>query len=476
MSAWSRILLVASAFLVIAAIWKGLFGCFFVLGAALALLVVVSLLASLVSIVIACLPVTKVPIRYNIRNLQARWKSTLVTALAFTLVVALLTVMLAFVKGMERLTEGSGRPGNIIILSQGAVDESFSDLPPTISVFHLPRDIQEMVRRERDDTGQLGKFWSVKEVYAVANQELPPSEEGEERERFLQIRGVDDPLLAGKVHGIELEKGAWFSPSGVNSQSGDCEVILGDGIARVLASDQGGRPLGPGDSVTIGPRQWYVAGIMKPTGSVFDCEIWAKDEPVARYFGNVKDGAISYTSFVVRVRHRAFVRRAVEQIKKATTQGTFEAFPEEEYYAKQSQISQQFLGTTLVVAVMMAFSGILGIMNTMFAAISQRTKDVGVLRLLGFTRWQILRSFLLESVVIAVLGGLLGCALGGLADGWTATSIVSGEGNGKMIIFKLVVDGSILAAGMLFTLAMGAVGGLIPACVLMRLRPLELLR
>jgi putative ABC transport system permease protein len=472
----TKVLWSALALLALGALWKGLAGFFLVIGVALALLVIVSLLASVASIVITLMPVARVPVSYNLRNLQVRWKSTLVTALAFTLVVALLTVMLAFVQGMNRLTQGSGQPGNIVVLSQGAVDEAFSNLPPSISVLHLPKDIQEMVRREKDENGRPGKFWTVKEVYVVANQELPTSVEGEEKERFLQIRGVDDPLLAGKVHGIELEKGEWFSPSGVNQQTGHYEIVLGDGMAKVLGSDQGGGPLGPGDSVTIGPRQWHVAGVMKASSSVFGSEIWARDEQVARYFGNVKDGAVSYNAFVVRVRDPALVRVAAEQIKNVTTQGSFEAFPEEEYYSKQSQTSQQFLYAIMVVAVIMAFGGILGIMNTMFAAISQRSKDIGVLRLLGFTRWQILRSFLLESVVIAFLGGLLGCGLGALAHGWTATSLVAGEASGKIVVLKLVVDGSILAASMLFTLLMGAVGGFIPAVVSMRLRPLESLR
>jgi ABC-type antimicrobial peptide transport system permease subunit len=417
-----------------------------------------------------------VPVRYNLRNLQVRWRSTLATALAFTLVVALLTVMLAFVQGMNRLTEGSGQPDNVIVLSQGAVDEAFSNLPPGVSVFRLPKEAQDAIRREPADPGTPGKYWSVREVYVVANQELSPTEAGEERERFLQIRGVDDPLLAGKVHGIELAQGAWFSPSGVNPRTGEYEIVLGEGIARVLGSDQGGRPPGPGDLVTIGPRRWYVTGVMKPTGSVFGSEVWARDELVARYFGNVKDGAVSYTSLVVRVKDPALVRHAAEQIKKPNPLGSLEAFPEAEYYAKQNQTSQQFLGAIAAVAAVMAFGGILGIMNTMFAAVSLRIKDIGVLRLLGFTRWQILRSFLLESVVIALLGGLLGCALGAMADGWTTTSIITNEGNGRTVDFKLVVDGGVLAAGVLFTLLMGAAGGLLPAAASMQLRPLEALR
>jgi ABC-type lipoprotein release transport system permease subunit len=463
--------LVLLGVLTAAASWDGLLGVGIVLGATLGLLVAVALLAALLAIVLAFLPVAGVPVRYNLRNLQVRWKSTLATALAFTLVVGLLTVMLAFVQGMNRLTEGSGRPGNIVILSQGAVDEAFSNLPAGLSVFHLPKDAQDLIRRDPD-----GKHWSVKEIYAVANQELTPLEEGEERERFLQVRGVDDPLQAGKVHGIELEQGTWFSPSGVNPRTGQYEVVLGEGIAKVLGSDQGGGPLGPGDTITIGPRQWLIAGVMKPTTSVFGSEIWARDEQVARYFGNVKEGAVSYTSLVVRVKEPARVRQAAEEIKKPTALGTFEAFPEEDYYSKQSQTSQQFLGAIAAVAVVMAFGGILGIMNTMFAALSQRTKDIGVLRLLGFTRGQILRSLLLESLVIALLGGLLGCALGALTHGWSATSVVTNEGNSKIVVFQVVVDGTVLAAGLLFALVMGSVGGLLPAVASMRLRPLEALR
>jgi cell division protein FtsX len=465
------VLLVVLGLLAAAAVWQGPLGVGLVLGGALALLVVAALLASLTAIVLAFLPVARVPIRYNLRNLQVRWRSTLATALAFTLVVGLLTVMLAFVQGLNRLTEGSGQPGNIVILSQGAIDEAFSNLPPGLSVFHFPKDAQDLIHRGPD-----GKPWSVREIYVVANQELPPSEEGMERERFLQIRGVEDPLLAGTMHAIELECGEWFSPSGVNPRTGQYEIVLGEGIAKVLGSDQGGGPLGPGDAVTIGPRRWVVSGVMKPTGSVFGSEIWARDELVARYFGNVKDGAVSYNSLVVRVKDPARVRQAAEQIKRPTPLGTIEAFPEQEYYSKQNQTSQQFLGAIVAVAVVMAFGGILGIMNTMFAAVSQRTKDIGVLRLLGFTRGQILRSFLLESVVIALLGGLLGCALGALAHGWTATSVVSNEGNSKIVVFRVVVDGGVVAAGMLFTLLMGAVGGLIPAAASMRLRPLEALR
>jgi ABC-type lipoprotein release transport system permease subunit len=459
-----------------AAFWKGVEGLVVFLESVAALVVIVCLLASLASIGIAFIPLAKVPFRYNLRNLQARWKTSLATGVAFTLVVGLLTVMLAFVKGMERLTEGTGQPGNVVILSEGAIDEAFSTLPATLSVHHLPNDVQNMIRRDPDVDGKSGKLWAVREMYLVANQDLAPSDMTEERERLLQMRGVDDPIVAAKVHGVELDKGEWFSPTGVNEKTGEYEIVLGHGLAKFFGQDKSGGPVGPGETISIGPTNWRVAGVMKASSSVFGSEVWARDVLVARDFGNVKDGAITYNSMVVRLSDPALAAEAAEQIKKARSEQRFEAIPETEYYAKQTQTGEQLLNAITVVAVVMAFGGILGLVNTMFAAISQRSKDIGVLRLLGFSRWQVLRSFLLESVVIAFLGGLLGCGLGLLADGWTATSLVSAQGSERTVVLKLVVDGRTLAASMLFTLVTASVGGMIPALVAMRLGPLQSLR
>jgi ABC-type antimicrobial peptide transport system permease subunit len=116
-------------------------------------------------------------------------------------------------------------------------------------------------------------------------------------------------------------------------------------------------------------------------------------------------------------------------------------------------------------------------MNAMFAAISQRTKDIGVLRILGFARWQVLLSFLIESLFIALVGGGLGVLIGSFADGMTMTSVVSGgQGGGKSVVIVLSVNGTIIAQGLLLALLMGGFGGLIPAINAMRVRPLESLR
>ena len=134
------------------------------------------------------------------------------------------------------------------------------------------------------------------------------------------------------------------------------------------------------------------------------------------------------------------------------------------------------LNVIIFVTVILAVGGVFGVMNTMFAAISQRTKDIGVLRLMGYGRRHIVASFLLEALVIGLIGGVIGCAIGSLAHGYEATSILNGGGSSKTVVLHLTVDYYVLAAGVLLTMLMALIGGLLPALNAMRLTALEALR
>jgi len=158
-------------------------------------------------------------------------------------------------------------------------------------------------------------------------------------------------------------------------------------------------------------------------------------------------------------------------------QAKLKAYSEPAYYAELTKTNDQFLTWIVLVAAIMAIGGVFGVMNTMFAAIAARIREVGVLRILGFKRWQILISFMLESLAIAAAGGLLGCVIGFAADGMEARSqLSSGAGGGKSVSLKMVVDYQTVAAGMLFTLVMGRLGGLVPALSAMRMEILDSLR
>lgn len=416
----------------------------------------------------------RIPLSYNLLNLRVRWKTTLLTASAFTLVIALLTVMLAFVNGMAQLTESSGQPGNVIILSEGSSDEAFSNLG-----FSDVGDLENQPGILRED----GRPLVSRETYLVVNQPIADPPPGRPRRRFLQLRGLDDGEISGKVHGIQLHPGGtWFSDAGVRALENETglsavECVLGEGIARELALDEKTKlpnreRLEPGDTFQLNDRPWIVTGVMQSTGSTFDSEVWAKRSLIGPMFGKE-----SYTSLVARTADHEAAIKLKDFFNNEYKKAAVAALIETEYFASLSETNKQFLYAIIFVTVVLAVGGIFGVMNTMFAAISQRTKDIGVLRVLGYSRRQILVSFLLESLTIALIGGIAGCVVGSFADGYTANSIVSGgQGGGKFVVLQLVVDANTIAAGIMLTMLMGYLGGLLPSLNAIRLTALEALR
>jgi ABC-type lipoprotein release transport system permease subunit len=433
------------------------------------------ILCAFLGLMALLLVVGKVPVSYNVRNLMVRWKTTAMTGLAFTLVVSLMTVMLAFVNGMYKLTEKSGQPGNVMVLADGATDESFSTLS-----FVDSSDVERQPGVLKNSKGQA---LCSKEVYVIVNQEIPTTPGERQRRRFVQVRGIEDPEIAGQVHALPLKPGGqWFSEAGVEEAAGGgsegasnvvIQAVVGNGLAAELGNDRPSRmPLKVGDTFPLGARTWKVTGILDSTGSTFDSEVWAKRARVGEDFGKPN----IFSSYLIRTEGPAAAKALTAELKDYK-KAALSPQPETEYFSKQGETGKQFLVAIIVVAIVMAVGGVFGVMNTMFAAISQRTKDIGVLRILGYARWQILISFLLESLVLALAGGLAGCAIGMLADGWTARSVVSsGPGGGKSVVLQMVVSGEILMTGLLLSLGMGALGGLVPALSAMRLRALESLR
>ena len=375
-----------------------------------------------------------------------------------------------------------------------------------------------------------------RETYLNVVQPIVDPKPGRPTRRFLQVRGVDVPAMSALVHGMKLRAGSeWFSDAGVREigKGGETaiEVVLGDGIARDLGADRKSKALANvknqtrldvGEMFDVGGRQWIVAGVMESTGSLYDSEIWTKQSQIGSLFGKP-----NYTTFALRADpnfrreqreefletrkkkadetyQKALADRQAdptlpkptkEIIKRPTSDDAWGAELLRDFFANEytkarvspqvettffsamTSTNQQFLIAVLVLCCIMSLGGVFGVMNTMFAAISQRTRDIGVLRLLGYKRWQILVSFMFESIALAIIGGLIGCALGSLVDGLTASSVISGaQGGGKFISLRMTVDFSTLALGMLLAIIMGFLGGLIPSLSAMRLTALEALR
>jgi putative ABC transport system permease protein len=432
----------------------------------------------------------KVPVSYNLRNLAVRWKTTLLTGLAFTVVLCLLTAMLAFVNGLNNLTSNSGIPGNVFVLSEGATDELFSSLykGDVRKIVDEYTDVDENDNplksqigiKEVTASGPSGKVKLCSfETYYVLNHPVPVGPDEKPRRRFVQLRGIEDAFVAAKVHNIVLLEGEWFGREGsvaVNRERTKTATpaVLGEGAASKFAQDMGLAKLRAGDQFKMVDEDMVVSGIMKSEGSTFGSEVWVTWDWASKHFN--KD---QYTTIVLRVTDDsdAGARALAKHLSLNYKNPRLRAVDEPRYFEDLGKSNDQILSSVIMVAIIMAIGGVFGVMNTMFAAIAQRTKDIGVMRILGFKRWQILVSFMLETLAIALLGGLAGIALGTLFDGAQMTSNVSaGQGSGKTVIMKLAVDADIVICGVLFTMVMGRVGGLVPALSAMRLGILESLK
>jgi ABC-type antimicrobial peptide transport system permease subunit len=489
----------------------------------------------------------RVPVKYNLGNLLVRWPMTLLTGLAFTVVIALLTYLLAMVNGMSQLTEDSGHPANVIVMSDGSTDESYSYLSF--------KDLGDIDFEPEVALSRQGKPLCSREVYILASMTIPPSagdatksqargrikrvradgtfsvteDNGQDsvyrlmenarvfvdseeskldfakpgdlvwltyeargtdrvatevrasgRQRLVQVRGVEDPLIAAEVHNLELQDGEWFSSAGVEQLPGTDETaiqaVLGDGVAKVFGPDLNKPSLQVGDVFLLGPLKWKVVGILKSSGTIFGSEVWANRSYVGQRYGK----AYTVSSVTIRAQSPEAAEKLAGNLKNNFKKAKLNPQTEIDYYSKQRSFLTVLLTAIIVLTVFMALGGIFGVMNTMFAAISQRTKDIGVMRILGYARWQILVSLLLESLLIAVAGGLLGFALGALGtivSGGKMTSVIGSDGGwGKTVELRLLVTANTVLIGVLLSMVMGVLGGLLPALAAMRPKPLETMR
>lgn len=381
-----------------------------------------------------------IPVSYSYRSLFVRWKTTLMTASGFTLVIAALIVMLAFIKGVQQVCAISGDPRNVIVLNEGTTDEVLSRLPrSTIS------QIETFPGVARDTRGRPIASREIFMIASVFKAELNDYV-------FFPLRGVTG--RAYEVHSdVRITSGRAFRPS-------QSEILVGRGIQKM----QG---LQIGDVLAIGRKSWKVTGIFESGGSAFESEVWCDLDELASQFK--REGM--YSSVVARTINESEAESLAQRLS-SDRQVAVDALTETDYYAAQAKQTQSMESAVWVIAWFMGLGAIFGVMNTMFAAISQRIKDIAVLRLLGFMSWEILISFLLEAIFLAAIGGLFGTLIGYSVNGFTQNASIGTH----EVQFSFIVDGSILLAAGVFALVMGVLGGMVPAMSAMRVKPLEAFR
>ena len=403
-----------------------------------------------------------VPLNYNLRNLVERKGTTIMTAVGIGLTVAVLVVAMALTTGLNRVFAGSGDPRQFLVLRTG-VDAELSS--------SVSGEAYQIIRRLPGiaTTGD-GEPMVSPEGLTIVNLPSVDNPEG----MNVSVRGMLPIGLAMRT--IDVTDGKMFAP-------GLRQVVVGEAIAKRYPDARVGRKL------RFGRGEWDVVGVFKSGESAANSEIWADLNQLRGDFD--REGGSS--SLLVRAdisaaeAEREIAAANATPLPRVGTDAdgkpTFGPRPqpafirafgiaddqrlgsgvvgEKAYYAAltSSGIGLQVLGFS--VAVIMAVGSAFAATNTMYAAVARRSREIGTLRALGFGRAAILRSFVFESVCLALIGGVFGVLLSLLVDG--RTTGVGSFTTFSETAFQFHVDALAIAFGLVFAAAIGALGGFLPA-------------
>ena len=372
-----------------------------------------------------------IPLSYNFRNLVVRRTTTVMTALGIGLTVAVLASVLALSEGLRVAFTATGHPLNLIVLRKGGNAELTSI---------MPRQSFNEVVKVRPGIGRdaSGEPLASLEVVVVINLPSVDSPDGEN----VTVRGILPVGLAIREDS-KLASGRWFTP-------GRREVVIGSSIAQRYPDAQIGRKL------KFGRGEWEVVGVFHSYMPARNSEIWADANQMASDFNRTN----ALSSALIRAQDASSAQALINELPVDPRMES-EVMFERDYYAKQTSSGDviRYLGT--FVAIIMAVGSCFAAMNTMYAAVARRSKEIGTLRILGFSRWAILVSFFLESLMLSVLGGVVGLLLVLPLNGFTTG--VGSNVTFSQVAFQLQITPKVLLGGMCFALIMGVFGGLLPA-------------
>jgi putative ABC transport system permease protein len=370
-----------------------------------------------------------IPITYNFRNLAVRKTTTLMTALGIGLTVAVLVADLALVNGLRSAFQATGDPLHVLVLRKGGTAELSSAMSRSVY-----QDLKTNPAIARDSSGEPMASLEMVGVITLAGIDSPHG-------MNVSLRGLKS--IGVHMRDVHTVAGRWF-------EAGRREVVVGESVARRYPQAQLGK------QIRFGKGEWTVVGVMDAGQSAFNSEIWGDLNQITADF-NRQDTA---SSVLVQAKDAVSVPALVNSLNDDRRLNVT-AQPEQAYYASQTDAGAllQILG--LFVSIIMAVGSSFAAMNTMYAAVSRRATEIGTLRVLGFSRFSILTSFFLESLLLAGIGGLLGCLLALPLNG-----VTTGVGSFRTfseIAFNFRVTPSVMLPGVIFALILGAVGGVLPA-------------
>ena len=386
----------------------------------------------------------KIPFSYIWRSLWARRLTTALTVGGVALVVFVFAGVLMLARGLEATLVDTGGADNAIVLRKAAtselvsqVDRSTAEILETAPEVATAADGRPLLSRELDLIINLNKKGSN----SMGN---------------VTVRGTS-------AHGLELRPTVRMI-QGKMLQFGTHEIIVGKNIAQRF---QGAAM---GADVPFGGDHWTVVGMFDAGGTGFDSEIWADAEQVMQAFGRPV-----YSSVTFRLKDPAQFDALKARLAADPRTQYIEPKREREFYREQSQTMATFIRILgLVVTIIFSVGAMIGAMITMYAAVANRVVEVGTMRALGFQRRSVLGAFLVEAILLALVGGGVGVLL---ASALTMTKVSTlNFANFSEIGFGFALSGGVVLSALIFALVMGIVGGFLPAVRAARLNIANALR
>jgi putative ABC transport system permease protein len=372
-----------------------------------------------------------VPVSYNFRSIRARWTSTIVAVLGIAGTVGVFVAMLSLARGFKATLVASGSPGNALVMRAGSSSEMMGGI-----TLDSVRVVQDAPGVARDSSGPL----VTQEVVGVAP--FPLISTGTDAN--VQVRGVSPNVLQIRKF-VKIVDGQMFQP-------GLSQLVVGKNASKTYSG------LTLGNTLTFGGGHWQVVGIFDAGGSAFDSEVWCD----AKILNQVlqRPANIFQSATVHLTSPDSF--QAFKDNVTSDPRLNVDVTREIDYYAKQSTVMTRLI-TVLggLVAAIMAVGAVFGALNTMYSAVAERGREIATMRALGFSTWNVILSFLFEALLIAIVGGIIGCLAVLPLNGLTTSTMNFQTFSNLAFAFKITFD--LLLMGVLFALVMGVLGGLLPA-------------
>ena len=386
-----------------------------------------------------------IPFSYNVRSVAARWKTAVVSVLGIAGTVGVFVAMLAMARGFQATLIASGSSSNSIIRRAGASSEMDSGV--SLDQARVIADAGQVARNEANIP------LTSPEVVVIGAFQLKKSG----TDANVQIRGMT-PLVLEVRPTVTVVEGRFFNP-------GLAELVIGSNAVQVY------KGLDLGSTMSFGGQDWQVVGIFDAGGSAFDSEIWTDYTVLAQAFKRPENVFQSVTARLNSPTDFDAFKDALTSDPRLTVQVEREA----EYYAKQSQMVSKLIRVLgFLVASVMAIGAVFGALNTMYSAVAARSREIATMRALGFGGGSVVLSFMIESLLIALIGGVLGCIAALPLNGFTAGTM--NWQTFSHLAFAFRVTPGLLAAGIVFALFMGLVGGVLPAIRAARMQVAPALR